>query len=284
MRIIRRKKGEKNYFYLQHSFRVKDRVITRELYLGIKIPENIDELKAQLRKESRKNLYASFEKIQKNFEKNWQKTPGKIKEKEKNEIAIAFTYNTNAIEGSTITLSEAREILIDKVSPNKPLKDIRETESHYKVFLDMLNTHRKISNRLLLKWHKDIFSETKPEIAGVFRNYLVRVGAYIAPHSKEIKKLMYQLNYFVKKNQRKMNPVEMAARTHYRFEKIHPFGDGNGRIGRLLMNHILWSNAYPMIIIEYIKRKRYYNALAAEEEKFVTYFLRNYLKIHSNWI
>jgi Fic family protein len=284
MRIIRRKKGKKNYFYLQHSFRAKNKVITRERYLGSIIPKNIEDIKARLIRESRTGLYARLDEIRWNFKKNWQKTPGKIKEKEKNEIAIAFTYNTNAIEGSTITLSEAREILIDKVSPNKPLKDIRETESHYKVFLDMLNTRRKISKQLLLKWHKDIFGETKPEIAGVFRDYRVRVGAYIAPYPKEIKKLMYQLNYFVTKNQRKMNPAEMAARTHYRFEKIHPFGDGNGRIGRLLMNYILWNNAYPMIIIEYKKRKMYYNALAAKEEKFVTYFLKNYLKIHRNWI
>jgi Fic family protein len=284
MRIIRRKKEKKEYFYLQHSFRANDKVITKERYLGIKIPENVDEIKAQLRKEARKSLYASLDRIQRNFMKNWQKMPRTIREKEKNEIAIAFTYNTNAIEGSTITLAEAREILIDKVSPNKSLKDIRETESHYKVFLGMLNTRRKISNRLLLKWHKDIFNETKPEIAGVFRNYLVRVGSYVAPHPKEINKLMYRLNFFMKRNRRKMNPVEMAARSHYRFEKIHPFGDGNGRIGRLLMNHILWSNACPMIIIEYKKRRMYYNALAAEEEKFVTYFLKNYLKIHKIWM
>src|SRR4030042_3908143 len=202
MRIIKRKKGENIYFYLQHSYRVNNKVRTKERYLGKEIPQNIELITTQLKKESRKNVYTGLKKIQRNFKKNWQKFPRSIKEKEKMEIAIAFTYNTNAIEGSTITLSEAREILIDKISPNKPLKDIRETESHYRVFLNMLNERQEISIHLLLKWHKEIFSETKPEIADVFRNYLVRVGSYIAPDPMEVRKLMDQFNRFVIKNLR----------------------------------------------------------------------------------
>jgi len=280
MRILKRKKGETEYFYLQHSFRKDGKVITKELYLGKEIPDNIEEIKAKLMLEAKEALVEKLEKIKKNFQKEWKRYPDSAKEKELREIAIAFTYNTNAIEGSTITLEEARLILEDKVAPNKPLRDIRETESHAKVFLDMLKTQDTVSEKLLLKWHEDIFKDTKPDIAGQFRNYLVRVGPYVAPDWRKVEEFMKQLIAFI--NESHLNSVEIAARAHFMFEKIHPFGDGNGRIGRLLLNFILWKSGYPMLIIEYKKRKSYYKALQRTEEGFVNYFAKRYLSVHKD--
>lgn len=282
MRVIKRRKGKTNYFYLQHSFRENGKVITREIYLGKEIPKNLEYIKEKILLETRKATYQKLERVRENFQREWRKYPQSAKEKELEEIAIAFTYNTNAIEGSTITLEEAREILEDKIAPNKPLRDIKETESHAKVFLDMLKTNEKISNRLLLKWHKEIFGGTKSDIAGKFRNYLVRVGNYIAPDWQDVPKLMGQFMKFV--NDSNLNVVELSARAHYRFEKIHPFGDGNGRIGRLIMNYILWRNGYPMIIIEYENRKSYYRALQKGEENFVNYFIKRYISVHKKRI
>ncbi len=278
MRVIKRKKGSSEYFYLQHSFRKGNKVITKEKYLGKETPKDIEKIKEQLKKESKKALYKKLEKIKQDFQKEWKKFPESAKEKLKEQIAIAFTYNTNAIEGSTITLEEAREIIHDKIAPNKPLRDVKETEAHSISFLNMLDKKEKISNNLMLKWHKGIFGETKPDISGKYRDYLVRVGDYVAPDWQDIKELMNKLVFFI--NQSKINPVELSARAHYRFESIHPFGDGNGRIGRLLMNHILWHDKYPMLIIEYKKRISYYKALQKGEEGFVNYFLRRYLSVH----
>jgi Fic family protein len=278
MRVLKRRKGKAEYFYLQHSFRKEGKVVTKEIYLGKRIPDNIEEIKAKIMLEAREALTEKLEKIKSDFQKEWKKYPESAKEKELQEIATAFTYNSNAIEGSTITLEEARLILEDKIAPSKPLKEIRETESHALVFLGMLKTKEKISNELLLKWHKDIFEETKPDIAGRFRRYQVRVGPYLAPDWHKVEGLMKQLTVFA--NETKLNPVELAARAHYMFEKTHPFGDGNGRIGRLLINYILWKNGYPMIIIEYKKRKSYYKALQKTEESFVNYFLRRYISVH----
>ena len=278
MRFIKRKKGNKEYFYLQYSFRKGNKVITKEKYLGKNIPKNIEKMKEQMKEDYKKEVSKKLNKIKEYFQKEWDKLPKSIQEKEKEEIAIAFTYNTNAIEGSTITLNEAREIIHSRIAPNKPLKDIRETEAHSKFFLQMLKKKEKITIKLILRWHKDIFGETKQDITGKFRDYLVRVSNYIAPDWQDVENLMKQLIKFI--NKAKMNPVELAARTHYRFEKIHPFGDGNGRIGRLLMNHILWHNKYPMLIIEYKKRKAYYRALERDEEYFASYFIRKYLTIN----
>jgi len=279
MKISKRRRGNEEYFYLQHSFRKKGKVVTREIYLGKTIPANIDEIKIKLEHESREALYEKLEKIKKQFQREWGRIPGSARDREKEEIAIAFTYNTNAIEGSTITLSESREIIQDKIAPNKPLGDIKETEAHAKVFLNTLNKKEKMTKELFLKWHQEVFGETKSDISGKFRRYLVRVGNYIAPNWQDIDKLMEQLIKFIKEES-KMNPVEVAARAHYRFERIHPFGDGNGRVGRLLMNHILWHNNYPMLIIEYKKRISYYKALQKGEEGFVKYFIGRFLAVH----
>ena len=282
MRIIKKKKGKNAYFYIQHSIRKGNKVITKEIYLGKKIPGNIEIIKKGLEQEYKEELYKKLEKIKENFQKEWRKYPKNIQEKEKEEIAIAFTYNTNAIEGSIISLEETREIMKEGIAPNKPLRDIKETENHYKLFLKMLNEKEKISNKLLLQWHKEIFSDTKKDIVGVFRNYMIRVGEYRAPDWQEVEHLMKQYIKFL--NESKINSVELSARAHYRFEKIHPFGDGNGRIGRLIINHILWHEGYPMIIIEYKKRRSYYNALNKNEEGFVHYFLRRYITVHKGRI
>jgi Fic family protein len=279
MRIIKRRKGNKEYFYLQHSFRKKGKVVTKEKYLGQEIPENIDEIKKDFGKEAKEDIYKKLRQIRKNFQTEWKKLPPSAKKRELEEIAIAFTYNTNAIEGSTITFEEVREIIQDKIAPNKPLRDVKETEAHSKVFLGMLEKRNKMTVGLLLKWHQDIFGETKPDVSGKYRDYLVRVGSYLAPDWQDISNLMEELIKFIHKN-KKMDPVELSSRAHYRFEKIHPFGDGNGRIGRLLMNHILWNSGYPMLIIEYKKRKSYYKAFNKDEDGFLNYYLRRYLAVH----
>ena len=276
MRIIKRK----SYYYIQHSYRKGNKVITLERYLGKTIPEDIEGIKQEILQKEKKEVYNKLGKIKISFQEEWKKIPDSVKEKELEEIAIAFTYNTNAIEGSTITLEEVREIIEDKISPNKPIRDVKEAEYHAKVFLEMIKKKEKMSNKLLLTWHKQIFGETKQDIAGKYRDYLVRVGNHRAPDWQEVIKLMNQLIKFI--NESKINPVELSAISHYRFEKIHPFGDGNGRIGRLLMNQILWHNQYPMIIIEYKKRKSYYKALGKDEQGFVNYFMRRYLSIHRN--
>ncbi|NCO11121.1 hypothetical protein CO038_02895 [Candidatus Pacearchaeota archaeon CG_4_9_14_0_2_um_filter_39_13] len=279
MKLVKKKKGNKEYYYLRHSFRKDGKVLTKEKYIGGSIPENMEEIKSDFFDELGLNLNEKLKRIKDNFQKEWKRTPGSAREKELEEIAIAFTYNTNAIEGSTITLEEAREIIQDKIAPNKPLRDVKETEEHSKVFLEMLAKKEKITNKLLLEWHSKIFGATKSDISGKYRDYLVRVGSYIAPDWQDVKKLMDGLINFIDKD-KKINPVELAARAHFKFESIHPFGDGNGRIGRLLMNHILWHSGYPMLIIEYKKRSSYYRAFTKGESGFVNYFIRRYLAVH----
>ena len=129
----------KPYYYLEHSYREKGRIKKKEKYLGTEIPKNIEQITNLFRSELEKNLYKKLELIKKDFQLEWKRIPESVKQKQKEEISIAFTYNTNAIEGSTITLEETRGIIHDKIAPNKSLRDVRETEAHSKVFLNMLD-------------------------------------------------------------------------------------------------------------------------------------------------
>lgn len=246
---------------------------------GSEEKEDLKREKNKMNLKRKNEIFAQLEGIKRKFQQNWQKIPQSVQEQELQQIAIAFAYNTNAIEGSTITLQETREIIEDKIAPRKPLRDIKETENHAKVFLEMLQSKQEITPELLLQWHYGIFKDTKPEIAGKYRDYHVRVGIYRAPDWQDVILLMNKLREEIKQI-KEINSVEASARIHYRFEKIHLFGDGNGRIGRLLMNYMLWHNQYPMLITEKKKRRAYYNALEKTEEYFCKYFIRTYLKAH----
>ena len=197
------------------------------------------------------------------------------------DFSIRFTYNTNAIEGSTITEEETEELLRRKISPNRPIGDVQESIRHAETFLSAINENKELSVPLVKAWHKKIFSESKPDIAGEIRDYNVRVGDYRCPDWQDVEPMMGEFIRWYAGANETVHPVELAAKAHYRFEKIHPFGDGNGRIGRLIINFILHKKKYPLIVVEYKKRESYYTALRREEAGFVNYFVRRYLKVHA---
>ena len=273
MKVITRK----NLYYLGHSFRKSGKPTYREIYLGKTIPKNIENIKNEfLRKCMEEELFKKLNKIQNNFKKEWKTLPESIKRKNIIELSVNFTYNSNAIEGSTITIDETEDIIKNQISPNKPISEVKKTINHSKTFLKAIN-EKNITIKIINKWHKNIFSETKKDIAGKIRTYLVKVGNYLAPDWQDVTKLLKEFFKWYDNNEQTMHPIELAARAHYKFEKIHPFGDGNGRIGRLIIANILWQKKYPILTIDYKKRKSYYKALTKEENKFLQYFIRRYL-------
>lgn len=275
----------KDYYYLAHSFRKQGKVVHREKYLGKKIPKNIEEIKEKfLRECMEESAIKKLNSIKKNFLKEWKTYPESVKKEQLIDLSINFTYNTNAIEGSTITLHETEDIIKRKIAPNKPLRDVQETINHSKVFFKVLNTKQELSVKDIITWHKEIFSDTKPDIAGKFREYLVRVGDYRAPDWQEIDNIIKEFFLWYNKNKKIIHPIELAARAHYKFEKIHPFGDGNGRVGRLIIAYILRKNNFPLFIIEHKKRKAYYHALKKTENNFVNYCIRAYITAHKQYL
>ena len=282
MNIIKRK----NFYYLGHSFRKDGKVTHREKYLGKEVPKNIEEIKEEfLRKCMKEDLFKKLREIKDNFRKEWKRYPESIKKEMILDLAVDFTYNTNAIEGSTINHDETEDIIKRRISPNKPVRDVEETINHAKTFFKVLEERKDLSLSLLLAWHKEIFKQTKEDIAGRLRDYHVKVGMfYRAPDWQDLNKLMKDFFVWYNKNKKLMHPVELAARTHYKFEKVHPFGDGNGRIGRLIINYILKRNKYPLLIIQNKKRKSYYHALSRSENDFLNYLVKRFINTHKKYL
>ncbi|MBS3134485.1 Fic family protein [Candidatus Woesearchaeota archaeon] len=291
---IREKKiGNKTYYYLEHTIRENNNVKKKELYLGKTLPKNIDKLKQEfLFNINKDKWYKSLEKIKHNFSKEKSKTPKVAIEKQIETFVIKFTYDTQKIEGSTLTLKETANLLEYGITPrNRPIDDVKETEAHKKVFYEILRYKKDLSLQIILYWHKKLFEETKKEIAGKIRTHQVAIARskFIPPFQAEIYPLIREFFKWYEDYKNKLNPVELAALVHLKFVTIHPFSDGNGRISRLMMNFILNKNKYPMLNISYKNRDSYYTALERSQVNkndniFLNWFIKRYLKDNKNYL
>lgn len=281
------------YYYLEHSMREGKKVQKREIYLGRKIPPNIEEIKKNLLDDIyRKKWYADVDKIKKNFSKNQSAMPKSVKVKELEVFATNFTYDTQRIEGSTLTRRETADLLERGIAPkNKPMRDVQEAEAHRDLFFEILKSRKDLSLQEILEWHWELFNKTKAGIAGKIRKYQVTIrgSKFMPPSPVEVHPMLTEFFQWYNRNKNKIHPVELAALAHLKFVTIHPFGDGNGRISRLIMNFILSRKKYPMLDIPYEKRNSYYNALERSQVKkedriFLQWFVKRYLKEHKRYI
>jgi len=284
--------GNAEFYYLEHSIKVNGRVGKKELYLGKQIPKNIDDIKKQfMNKIYQERWYNKLDNIKKNFKKYIQKLPEEIREKYMEQFMIKFTYNTNRIEGGSLTFKDTSKLLHDNITPSdKPTKDIKEAENHRKVFYTILKYKKDITLGTILEWHYNLFKDTKPGIAGKIRDYQVVISGTDVelPVPAEINALLKDFFSWYNRSKDKLHPVELATMVHYRFVSIHPFGDGNGRLSRLLMNFILHKHGFPMMDISYKNRDSYYTALERSQKKkqetiFVQHIIKRYIKDYKKY-
>lgn len=176
-----------------------------------------------------------------------------------------MVYNSNAIENSTLTLEDTEDILIrNQIRTDHEIREIYEAKnlaSAIEYLID--NPEKEISVELILKLHKTLLTNIRDEIAGRFRSgkEWVRVGTHIGANPEFVNGFMHEL---VEKYNSDTDEyfLDKIAYFHAEFENIHPFGDGNGRIGRLLTNEQLDMLGLPPIIIpNKSKFDEYYPAL-----------------------
>lgn len=184
------------------------------------------------------------------------------------EFTVEYTYNSNAIEGNTLTLRETDMVLRGLTIDQKPLKDHMEAVGHKEAFdfvRELVQKQTPLSERVIQQIHYLVLADKRDD-RGVYRRVPIRImGAQHEPVQPYlIQPKMEQL--LASYGESTEHIVTKLARFHFEFEGIHPFIDGNGRTGRLLVNLELMKAGYPPIDIKFTDRLAYYNAF---DEYFV---------------
>ncbi len=183
-------------------------------------------------------------------------------------------FNSNAIENSTLTLKETEKILLQiDLDRYVSEREIFEAKNLAQIVFHMNENAKKeeLSLELILSLHKKLLTNIRDELAGRFRKKgeYVRVGSHIAPAPEvlegKLKSILAEYNGDLSEN-----IIKRLAKFHLSFENLHPFVDGNGRIGRVLNNYLLIREGYVPINIKFIDRERYYQAFRDFDTGFKT--------------
>ncbi len=287
--------GTKPYYYLRASQRQGEKILVKDIaYLGSTMEEveqalqKLPQHEAKIRKAYR--TLRQFLELNRYKDQVQQRKPKKddllgqqlleveacalhfrnaFKKQDKNtqqetfhNFVIEFAFNTTSIEGNTITLAEARNLLREGLTPkDRTLREIYDVQNTEKVFFSLLHSRQELGHALITTIHKGLLENI--DVRRGYRTTDVRVlrshfEATPAPYVLTDMNLLLQ---WYEQNRKTLHPLVLALLFHHKFEKIHPFMDGNGRTGRMLLNYILLQNDYPPCIIRKKTRAEYLQAL-----------------------
>ena len=294
--IYKKTIGEKNYYYLRASQRKGDKIIVKDIaYLGSsiedvkkaleKLPkhseqirkayktinnflesnrylEKIQGLKLKKDKFIEYEILLELESCKMHFNTDFKKNDELTKREILKNFVIEFAYNTTSIEGNTIKLNEVRSLLEEGLTPkNKTLREIYDLQNTEKVFLSLFELKEEINHELIQRIHSELLENIDARKSYRITEVRVIKANFKATPAPYVKADMDLLLKFYYENKNKLHPLVLAVIFHHKFEKIHPFMDGNGRTGRMLLNYILLRNNYPPLIILNKERREYLDVL-----------------------
>jgi len=298
--IYKKTVGGKDYYYLRASERQGKKVIVKDIaYLGSSISEvrkkldGLSHYKDKIRKAYKKiHLFLEsnhyLEKVKElklkkdeflkdkteeieacklHYNELFKKQDKLTQEEILKNFVIEFSFNTTSIEGNTINLEEARNLLQEGITPKgKTLREIYDLQNTEKIFFEVYNSKKKLSHDLIIEIHDKLMENI--DLRKGYRNTDVRVirSNFEATPAPYVKADMGILINWYEENENKLHPLALATIFHHKFEKIHPFGDGNGRTGRMIINFIMLSKGYPPMIIRKKSREEYLENLRTADK------------------
>ncbi len=273
----------RKFFYLVKSVRLPDgKVKNLYKFLGGKKPKKIPQAKDYFqKKEEEANCNWAVKKYSRDkiindseirkieaMRLGYKNILRKLTEKQRKDLfdrfTLNFTYESNAIEGNSLTLKDVAIVIFENAAiRGKSLREIYETRNSRQAVDLLLRKKLSISHESIIKIQKILVKDVDTAIGyKKIPNFIMGRNVETTPPEKvheEMENLIKWYNY----NREKTHPLVLASVFHGRFEKIHPFEDGNGRVGRFLINAILINAGYPPLIIRRTVRTAYMSCLSA---------------------
>lgn len=201
-------------------------------------------------------------------------------------FTVNFTYESNAIEGSSLTLKDVAIILHEKKAANGNLREIYETLNTREAMELIFGNKLRVNEKDIIKLHKSLTKNTG--VASGYKklpNFILGRNVNTTPPEQVEKEMEHLIEWYHKNKE--MHPLQKASVFHGKFERIHPFEDGNGRVGRLLINIMLLNNDYPPLIIRKTQRIAYFGCLEAfdkgHEDKLNRFLAEKYRKTYEKF-
>ncbi len=292
-----RKISNRTYYYLVKNIRRQNNKWEKEVkYFGTEKPskEMIDRFSKNEENVPTKYLSKEQATFLRKLKSNYKVYLSKLTEHDFRQFEDAtitsFTYNTNAIEGSALSLQDTGIILNKNLTPEgKELREIYGATNMREAF-NYIKKMQKVTEQTIKKIHFIVMKNILEQELGKYRTVPVRIiSSNLRPPfpidlAEEMKKL---INWYAKN--KNIHPFEFACLFHIKFEKIHPFRDGNGRVGRLLMNFILLKHKYPLLDIKVEKKLNYYKTLEGARlqrkyKEFIDYTFSTYKEDALGWV
>lgn len=190
------------------------------------------------------------------------------------DFLLSLTYHTNSIEGSTFNEPDVKAVLFDDVTiPNKSVREHQEAKNHQGALgfvMRWIRDNNNVIDQEFIEHIHQILMNGIMHNAGEYRNHSVRIAGVNVPTSNRLsidKHMTEYIDTFNQLQKDSLAQVEQIAQTHARFEQIHPFSDGNGRVGRLLMLILTFKYNLAPVLIKKEKKQAYYTYLEESQVK-----------------
>ncbi|MBI5148675.1 Fic family protein [Candidatus Pacearchaeota archaeon] len=290
-----RKVNGKRQNYLVFIKRENGKITKKSKFIGYgSIPrEKIERLKQEFEIEILSNIPSEnlsrdqmkeIEKLRQIYNEEIEKLSKEEFEKFENTFFTELTYDSNAIEGNSLSLKDTNLILNESIVPEgKTIREINEAKNHIGAINFLKGYNGDLNEMFILKIHSIILKDISERFAGRYRETSVRIFRSDTkfPDFEKVPQLIKNLIYWYKLNKPKMHPFELAIIVSMKLVSIHPFVDGNGRVSRLIMNFLFKKKKYPWINIYMKQRTEYLKAVREANDgnyKLILEFCINALK------